>query len=70
MTGAPGEDTDSQGERTYTDRCNGTDGQAVNPAGRSRTDGEGDTVHGGQESDGRHSRGTDLDDDMRGWTAG
>src|SRR5271155_4446497 len=39
-------------ERTYTDGCNSTDRPAVDPAGRSRTDGEGDTVHRGQESDG------------------
>ncbi len=36
-------------ERTYTDGRNSTDGPAVNPAGCSRTDGEGDAVHGGEE---------------------
>jgi hypothetical protein len=55
----------TDGERTYTDGRNSTDGPAVNPAGCSRTDREGDAVHGGEESDGGHGGRTDLDDDVR-----
>jgi hypothetical protein len=54
-----------QRERANPDDCNSTDRPAINPAGRPCTDGEGDAVHGGEEGDGRHSGGTDLDDDAR-----
>ena len=50
-------------ERAYADGRNSADRPAVNPAGRSRTDSEGDAVHGGEQCDGRDSGGTDLDDD-------
>ena len=54
---------ETHGECAYADGCDSADRPAVNPAGRSRTDGQGDAVHGGKEGDGRHSGGTDLDDD-------
>jgi hypothetical protein len=55
-------------ECARTDGGNRGYGPAVNPAGGSGTDGEGDAVHGGEESDGRHSSGTDLYDDA--WDVG
>ncbi|MDT5058823.1 MAG: hypothetical protein QOF66_7189 [Mycobacterium sp.] len=50
---------EAHGECACADGCDCADRPAVNPAGRSGTDGEGDAVHGGEESDGRHSSGTD-----------
>ena len=41
------------------------DRPAINPPRRSRPDCEGDAVHGGQEGDGWHSGGANLDDDSR-----
>jgi hypothetical protein len=58
---------EAQSERSDADGCNSTDRPAVNPAGCSCTDCEGDAVHGSQERDGSRSGSTDLDDD--GWKA-
>ena len=56
---------EAEHECARTDDCNRRDSPAVNPAGRSGTDGEGDAVDGGEKDDGRHSGGTNLDDDAR-----
>ena len=56
---------ETHGERACADGGNSADRPAVNPAGRSRTDGEGNAVHGGEKGDGRHSGGTDLDHNAR-----
>jgi hypothetical protein len=55
---------ETHGECTYTDGCNSADRPAVYPARCSRPDGEGDAMHGGEQGDGRHCGGTDLDDDV------
>ena len=56
---------ETRGKCACADGCNRADRPTVNPAGCSRTDGEGDAVYGCQESDRRHSGSTDLDDDAR-----
>ena len=62
------ESAEAEHECARTDDCNSRDSPAVNPAGCSGTDGEGDAVHGGEESDGRHGGCTDLDGDA--WDVG
>jgi len=52
-------------ECSQTDECRRGNRPKVNPARAPCPDGEGDAVHGGEEGDGRHCGGTDLDGDAR-----